>query len=160
MLTKEELNAIRERCEKATPGKWFWNSYESVYSKLPHGISIRGREICEVNTTKICDLPKHVGRDDAIFIEHVHSDIPSLLAHIEELESLVRRWFSITESHPLDQQHVLISCDRGYIRSAVWHDYVTGGRTSEGFSPEENWTVRIVGVTHWAELPSPPKEEI
>lgn len=86
MLTKEELNAIRERCEKATPGKWFWNSYESVYSKLPHGISIRGREICEVNTTKICDLPKHVGRDDAIFIEHVHSDIPSLLAHIEELE--------------------------------------------------------------------------
>jgi hypothetical protein len=44
MLTADELHAIRARCEAATPGPWFNNSYSAIFSEpltrvLPEGMA-------------------------------------------------------------------------------------------------------------------------
>jgi hypothetical protein len=77
-LTNEELAAIRERAEKATPGPWFKESDEygniNVYFAwdAPNG----GNEVVE----------RIDSEDDADFIANARTDIPKLLAHIEALE--------------------------------------------------------------------------
>lgn len=70
MLSKEQLQAIRERCEAATPGEWKV-SVDYVYK-------IDGdREIL------IADCPNV---HDAAFVAHAREDIPALLAEVERLE--------------------------------------------------------------------------
>lgn len=97
--------------------------------------------------------------ENADFVSHSRTDIPALLAHIEELEKQVIKWIPVSERTPLDHQHVLIRCEGGYVRSAIWHNLVEGSFRDKGFSPEENWYVVLAGVTHWAELPLGPKED-
>lgn len=214
MLTRQELDAIRERCEKATPGPELVR-YEHgggrSYIQTGDWESLHGKRDRKL-------VADYYNEEDREFYHSARADIPALLAHIEELEAKLKnrwgtdmltdeemggiksrwrlqrsqertlieaqndiddlldslhetkkrideleshviRWIPISDSHPLDLQHALICGSTGAIRSAVWHDYVTGGERPAGFSPEDDWYVRILGVTHWAELPAPPKEE-
>ncbi len=160
MLTKEELEEIRERCEKATQGPWYHRQAGMVSSK--------GEEYDWISSTEKHDRPTKTilgreclygGTSDYAFIASSRTDIPKLLAHIEELEKSAIKWIPVSERPPLDHQHVLIRCDGGYVRSAIWHDFIEGSFRDKGFSPEENWYVVLAGVTHWAELPQGPKEE-
>lgn len=83
MLTNEELERIRERCEKATPGPWF-------YDEDREGSSM-GWVGTEDNQNIFFPLIK-IGGDsaqqyeNAEFVTACRTDIPALLAHIEELD--------------------------------------------------------------------------
>jgi hypothetical protein len=84
-LTNEELAAIRERAEKATPGDWAYYENDNVVVTL-HPDYQYAMEIAEEIGTGF----------DAEFIAASRSDIPKLLAHIEaleaELETIVKEW--------------------------------------------------------------------
>lgn len=74
-MTPEELKAIRERCEKATPGPWIDDGYR---------IHLRNRE------GPVFFEHKHnenFGRSDGEFICRSREDIPALLTYIDELEA-------------------------------------------------------------------------
>ncbi|GGP13446.1 hypothetical protein [Oceanobacillus neutriphilus] len=72
MLTKEELEAIKERCEKATEGPW----HTAVSSRFPHEdcIMFENKEVAEAYEYY-----------DAEFIANARQDIPKLIAEIEAL---------------------------------------------------------------------------
>ena len=71
-LTTEQLEAIRERLRRATPGPWIANeTYDSVEAK--------GGDL------KVCDVNFVPG--DMHFIAHAPTDINALLAEVERLRS-------------------------------------------------------------------------
>ncbi|MCR8982286.1 ead/Ea22-like family protein [Brevibacillus laterosporus] len=74
MMTREEIGAIRERAEKATPGPW--------RREFSYGITIA--------SDKYIVLDDEVGvirYPDAEFIAHAREDIPKLLTEIERLQT-------------------------------------------------------------------------
>ncbi len=91
-----DLEAIRERCEKATEGPWEWSG------PTPNELS-KGVNRCYVHRVPGCggdNIPpekffisiQSVGtqeRDyaDASFIAHVRQDIPALLSEVDRLNS-------------------------------------------------------------------------
>lgn len=70
---EEDIEAIRKRCEAATPGPWsydFWEEY--VYVSLDSGLFI------------VADLKRASQMDrDGDFIAHARQDIPTLLSALE-----------------------------------------------------------------------------
>lgn len=77
-MTKDELTAIRERADKATPGPWFaWRTIENGPTVQRAAgfvfiVSARGT------------------MDDAEFSAAARTDIPALLAEVERLKALAR----------------------------------------------------------------------
>ena len=74
-MTRPDLDAIRARCDAATPGPWTYDETGYVDIGVP-----RSRSIAigiEVDAT---------AKSDGDFIAHARTDIPALLAYIEELE--------------------------------------------------------------------------
>lgn len=71
MLTKEELEAIKERCDKATEGPW------------EVAITADGGWVLDDTDNIVCGTC--VRDEDAAFIAHSREDIPKLLAEIEAL---------------------------------------------------------------------------
>lgn len=139
MLTKQELDEIRSRMKSPV--------YKVGCSDMVRSLLKHIEELEAENKTLIDQQEK------------MAKSFEKMGARIKELESQIISWIPASDSRPLDCQHVLICGSTGAIRSAVWHDYITGGLRSAGFSPEDDWSVRIIGVTHWAKLPAPPKEE-
>lgn len=86
-MTRPDLDAIRARCDAATPGPWRPDSEQG------HGRGVRA--IASVAWCPVaCAVGKEsqsIGRRDASrnaqFISHARTDIPALLAYIEKLES-------------------------------------------------------------------------
>ena len=98
MLTKEELDAIRGRCEKATPnpeltrydhggGRSFLQTgdWESLHGK-------RDRKL----------VADYYNEEDREFYHQARTDIPALLAHIEELEKKVYKYETLAISCAVD----------------------------------------------------------
>lgn len=79
MLTKPELEAIRERVEKATAGPWRMYHPQSGYYYV--GNHIEDLPVC------LMDGDLNQRRDDAWFIALARTDISALLQHISELET-------------------------------------------------------------------------
>jgi hypothetical protein len=82
-MTNEELTAIRERCDAATPGPWLFEQQDdSVWAgfdgalQVAHCQSIPGAGMLKDRKTR---------RANATFIAHVRVDIPALLAEVERL---------------------------------------------------------------------------
>ncbi len=80
-LTQSELDLIRERCERATPGPWrtATNRDRGPWAD----------EDTEVITTDIFPLFSRNWKDaclNAVFVAKSRTDVPNLLAHIEFLE--------------------------------------------------------------------------
>jgi hypothetical protein len=78
-LTNEELAAIRERAEKATPGDWAYYENDNVVVTL-HPDYQYAMEIAEEIGTGF----------DAEFIAASRTDVPKLLDYIAELEAEVK----------------------------------------------------------------------
>ncbi len=76
LLSNDELNEIRSRCERATPGPW--KSYIEGREEMSGSDFIRksGEDIYLTGATK----------DDQDFIAHARQDIPKLIAEIERLK--------------------------------------------------------------------------
>ena len=86
-MTPEELKEIEERCNKATPGPWYFHPGDS-YCAFP-SIMTRNKHFLVFDIAD--DAPTEFpGRDeDADFVAHARDSIPSLLAYIKELESQI-----------------------------------------------------------------------
>lgn len=90
-MTPEELNTIRERCEKATPGPWTTDrptkpSDPDEFSKWVAICGLGGR------TGVFADPPGGQSPwNDAQFIAHAREDIPALLDYIKELEARISK---------------------------------------------------------------------
>ncbi|WP_205590205.1 hypothetical protein [Brevibacillus laterosporus] len=74
MMTREEIEAIRKRAEKATPGPW--------RKELSYGLNIASDESIVLD-----DEVGVIRYPDAEFIAHAREDIPKLLAEIERLQT-------------------------------------------------------------------------
>ncbi|MEK4910619.1 hypothetical protein [Niallia sp. FSL M8-0099] len=77
MLTTEQLNAIKERAEKATAGEWFVLHHTDIAVENPPGSSF-------ADGIAFAD-----GNDDAEFIAHARGDIPALLQTVEALTAIL-----------------------------------------------------------------------
>lgn len=75
MLTKEGLEAIKERCEKATEGSW-----ESALKDPEHRSFVVGS--FHKGVTIVADV---ANEHDADFISHARQDILRLIAEVESL---------------------------------------------------------------------------
>lgn len=83
MLTPENTAAIRERAEKATAGPW----------KFEDEHELKGATNTQIYSEPCAD---HEQNDrDKDFIAHSRTDIPALLAHVEELEAKHAKAFGI-----------------------------------------------------------------
>ncbi|MCG5252570.1 ead/Ea22-like family protein [Brevibacillus agri] len=108
-ITPEELAAIRERAERATPGRW------SIAGRPPCVVSnpTGPREVICVGQDSNVEGQRD-NWDDMQFIAHAREDIPKLLAEIERLQSVIRGVRSI--ANEFDYMSIL-----GYL------DYLDGG---------------------------------
>ena len=70
-----DLEAIRGRAEKATPGPWETRGPTAVYGRLQRDQNSTGDLVARC-----------VQAHDATFIAHAREDIPALLSRCEELE--------------------------------------------------------------------------
>ena len=87
-MTRDELDAIRQRVEAATPGPWAVSSPSSG-----HGVTVGHRMI--LYATIELALP------DAEFIAHARSDIPALLDEIALLRQQLKDAYTTLDSSSL-----------------------------------------------------------
>lgn len=79
MINQEQLNAIKERMAKATPGPWLVE--ESRYEGRFNAAS----------ADENYDLPACLmGIEDAEFVTHSREDVPALVAEVEYLRGMLR----------------------------------------------------------------------
>ena len=97
-MLPEQLQAIRERAEKATPGPWDWRlerqgDVERVYHH-PSLLAPDGTPVANANDGLGIDSEYTVceSKDDALFIAHAREDIPALLTEVERLQAESERW--------------------------------------------------------------------
>jgi hypothetical protein len=76
-LTQEQLEAIRQRAENATPGPW------------EIATTTDGAYVLDTDDMIIAATIERT--EDATFIAHARTDIPALLDHIAELEAELAR---------------------------------------------------------------------
>ncbi|MEA0555603.1 hypothetical protein U1P98_12835 [Lysinibacillus irui] len=75
-MNQEQLNAIKQRAEKAEEGTWY------LGKKSPNGlnnIGVKGCMICQV-----------FDDTDAEFIVHARKDVPALVAEVERLREVLK----------------------------------------------------------------------
>jgi hypothetical protein len=77
-ISDEELAAIKERTEQATPGPWTNHEEEVV-----------GQEVVDPAGRTLVDVRGDHEEADAEFIAHAREDVPALLAEIERLRALL-----------------------------------------------------------------------
>lgn len=87
MLTQAELNAIKERAEKATPGPW---SFDGDFTARINGM------LEPVIYAGYGEL--FVRDEDKDFITSAHTDITKLVAEVERLKSAIAEAISDIET--------------------------------------------------------------
>jgi hypothetical protein len=125
-LTQEQLEAIRQRAENATPGPW------------QIATTTDGAYVLDTDDMIIAATIERT--EDASFIAHARTDIPALLDHIAELEA---------ELAILKQPGVHTICPHcgavdDYSVSGESYDYggsylITCGRCSESIESGEEY---------------------
>ena len=90
-MTEKELQKIKERCEKATPGPWKalnipYNGYDD-----PEIVTKDGTYICQTTYDMQSQSEKHNVDEDMEFIAHAREDIPKLIAEVEKLKKKVKQ---------------------------------------------------------------------
>lgn len=85
-MTPEQLRAIRERAEKATPGPWVAARETEYFTAIERP---DGRILGSVGGDGYTDnSPEHAEIEaNAVFIAHAREEIPALLEHIRELRA-------------------------------------------------------------------------
>lgn len=118
-MNEQELKEIRERAEKATPGRWYWHGYKrnkSMYLLSTsnghqvvmdfdrwgmHGAIPRFRVDGIMHRAEKFIIPRQdhkpdgefyeLDHPDADFIAHARTDIPKLLDEVERLRKQLKR---------------------------------------------------------------------
>ena len=89
MLSQEELNAIKKRAEKATPGPWIPSCLSSGYvvcDDREFEVIASVMEYNDDGTVYMVFTDNH--ENNRQFIAHAREDIPKLLVEIERLRKL------------------------------------------------------------------------
>lgn len=86
-MTAEELEAIRERCDKATPKPWVAVA-EWQRTTGPAAVVYVLRKI--MAATHIITASDSMSANDADFIAHAREDVPALLDEVERLQAVCR----------------------------------------------------------------------
>lgn len=84
-LTDEQVRAIRERAEAATPGPWrasFRASFDDYWIVEPPAWCTELLSVCVVGAPQSPNVLV-----DSVFIANAREDIPALLDHIRDLEA-------------------------------------------------------------------------
>ncbi|QPA56281.1 ead/Ea22-like family protein [Lysinibacillus sphaericus] len=76
-MKQEQLNAIKERVAKATPGEW--RSMDTGHVRKHY--SVGNEEEFVAHTYDV---------NDAEFIAHARKDVPALVAEVERLRELIK----------------------------------------------------------------------
>jgi hypothetical protein len=87
-MTPEELAAIRQRCEKATPGPWCVG--KGVYSDLIDTVGDPHRGLIASVDDEDCDVHREAAHNRR-FIAHARTDIPALLDEVGILRGALYR---------------------------------------------------------------------
>lgn len=96
MLTTEQLNAIKERAEKAQSGPWEIDDSDRTMWNLG-GKNYVG----SLRTFPI---------DDIDFISHARTDIPTLIAEVERLQKEISFIANVDmTNNAIDAEHVAVS---------------------------------------------------
>lgn len=86
-MTKDELRAIRTRCEAATTGPW---EYDGMHNEIhTYNAGVPFLIISELRShpgEKLLDNLGHTYNADFDFIANARRDIPALLEYIEDIE--------------------------------------------------------------------------
>ncbi len=83
-MKQEQLNAIKERVAKATPGEW--RSMDTGHVRKHY--SVGNEEEFVAHTYDV---------NDAEFIAHAHKDVPTLLAEVERLREALEKVMEVEE---------------------------------------------------------------
>lgn len=88
-MNAEQLNAIKERAEKATPGPW-----------VARGLNVLdyARVEVDINDYESKIVVKSTNNSDIKFIAHAREDIPQLVAEVERMQSLLSGAYETLES--------------------------------------------------------------
>ncbi|WP_232696123.1 hypothetical protein [Brevibacillus daliensis] len=123
MLTREDLEAIRERAEKATLGPWEWSDGDYINNNGDFRTSAG---------EPICHFGGHYGYEtftgmepelvDIEFIAHSREDIPNLLAEIDRLNN---RWDDLRGE--IEETH---DCE-DYTEAWAYRDVLSRMKTKE-----------------------------
>lgn len=87
MLNKEQLDEIKARVEKATPGEWFYDSYTVCTDEV---FDDEGN-LVETVTLDYADRHGDVHfkkETDAQFVAHARQDVPALIEEVERLNRI------------------------------------------------------------------------
>lgn len=86
-MNQAQLNAIKERVAKASPGPW--ESEETTEGHIDIFNPNQDYAICQTgNETYDC-----LNDGDTEFIKHAITDVPALVAEVERLKADKERWF-------------------------------------------------------------------
>lgn len=137
-MNQIELDEIKARCDKATPGPWEWDvidAHKCIYLEsarwkvmdftrygmngaaprfLVDGVMERADSLLK----SIPGKEHHEGFDnyidhpDAQFIAHARQDIPVLLAEVEQLNSYVETYKDICDKHTAINRELLAEIKR------------------------------------------------
>ena len=82
-----DIKAIKERCDKATPGPWEWNDDDILCAPAPYYLAMKPFYDDDTGEITICSF-----QDDRDFIAHAREDIPALIAEIESLREQITKY--------------------------------------------------------------------
>jgi hypothetical protein len=82
------LQAIKKRCERATPGPWLVERVHHAPERVGYIVPARDRHERIVETDSGCYGPNPA---DADFIAHAREDVPALLAEVSRLSAELER---------------------------------------------------------------------
>lgn len=112
-MTTEQLKAIRERANGATPGPWEFESGDRdgpsdkvIWSPT----SMVGRDEEDEPYNLVCTLPNdsygysHKYYDDGPFLTHARTDVPLLLDEIDRLQALLNEGRQL---HEADEKEIM-----------------------------------------------------
>ena len=101
-MDKINIRAIRERCEKATPGPWHPPGLGEVHSD--HDGNIYARIVHYRPEFKLEDEESPIVADgcteeDAEFVASARTDLPALLDAVEEAKKIIERYERSSWAH-------------------------------------------------------------
>ncbi len=91
-MNQATLDAMRERCEKATPGQWVYFD-SGVYSGEIHAMEAPTEESAPwpSSMVAVCVTPEMDDRpEDMDLIANARADLPDALDHIDELRDALK----------------------------------------------------------------------
>lgn len=91
-MSDDELKAIEERANAATPGPWIWEEEDRHGFAMPRLLGGGGR-VCDFGDATPYENSSGAepGDNDKAFIAAARSDIPALVAEVRRLRDLGKR---------------------------------------------------------------------